>query len=199
MTNIPTFNDKDYISINGVGIDQITHPHFEAWFKYIIETYQPPEGKTGVFVTCAAIKPYYNSPIHKAFNSIIDKYSTHKIVISNAGVIPYEFADHYPFNVYDWNPYHETDEIRDQYVQITAERIVSFLNKHATKYRGFASYLRSDSDDLMAVKIASQITGINIVNVDVDNHKLIKSADFDLVLIFENNLEKLRRTLESIS
>lgn len=196
MLNIPTFNDRDYIGINGVGIKQLTHPHFEEWFRYIIDVYQPPQGMIGVFIPCAAVKPYYNSPIHRAFNKIIDSYPTHKIVISNAGIVPYEFSTYYPFDSYDWNPYHETTEIKEKYMQITAERLVSFLNKHSKRYKGFVSYLTPDSEDFVALDIASQIADINIIHVEVTNHKLSDSSDYDLALIFEDNLKKLDNTLK---
>ena len=103
---IPEILEKDYIGINGVGKAQLNHLHFEAWQSYFINSYEI-EGNitTIVFLPCAAIKPYYNSPIHQVFNKILDKYKNiQKFVISNAGLIPYEFCDQYPFDSYDWNP-----------------------------------------------------------------------------------------------
>ena len=47
---LPIFNDKDFMGINGVGINQIIHPHFEEWFRYIINIYQPPKEMIGVFI-----------------------------------------------------------------------------------------------------------------------------------------------------
>lgn len=58
MANTPTFIDKDYIGINGVGIQQLVHPHFEEWFKYIVTVYEPPYKNIGLFMPCSAIKPY---------------------------------------------------------------------------------------------------------------------------------------------
>lgn len=191
MANFPIFNDRDYIGINGVGIEQITHPHFEEWFRYIIDVYQPPKGMIGIFIPCAAVKPFYNSPIHRTFNKIIDSYPTHKIVISNAGIIPYEFSNYYPFDSYDWNPYHETAEIKEKYIEITAERLITFFNRHSTIYKCFVSYLIKNSEDFIALEAASQIAGIDVAHVDVANHKLSDSADYDLALIFEDNLKKL--------
>lgn len=205
-TNIPTFTDKDYIGINGVGIRQLTHPHFEEWFRYIITVYDPPKPpRICLFVPCTAIKPYYNSPIHGVINKAIYKYEDyiHKIVISNAGIIPYEFADQYPFNSYDWNPQFETEEIKNKYIELTTNRLISFFNKHSTKYLTFISYLRPDAEELIALKIASQITKINIINIDVNirdcDNILPDTSDRDLVLTLEHNLDKLRQTIENIN
>ena len=196
---IPTFSDKDYIGINGVGIQQLIHPHFQEWFRFIISEYEPPKPpKIGIFIPCAAIKPFFNSPIHRTFNKIVDKYPTHKLVISNAGIIPYDFVSLYPFDSYDWNHYHETSEIKDIYMQITAERLIAFFNIHSVKYKCFTSYLAPDSEDFIALETASQITGVNIAHVDVTNHKLSNSKDYDLVLIFEDNLKSLDKQLKEL-
>ena len=200
-----TFADKDYIGINGVGINQLTHPHFEEWFKYIITEYEPPKPpKICIFIPCSVTKPYFNSPIHKVINKIIDQYdNVHKIVISNAGIIPYEFSDYYPFNSYDWNPQFETEEIKKMYIELTINRLTDFFNKHSTKYIGFINYFRSDAEELIALKIASEITKTDIIHIDVNikncDNKLSESSDPDLVLTIEYNLDKLKYTLEKIT
>ncbi len=69
----PIIKEKDYISINGVGTQQLTHPHFEIWQQYFKENYDLKENiKIILFLPCAAIKPYYNSPIHRVFNKVLD-------------------------------------------------------------------------------------------------------------------------------
>src|SRR3990167_4474714 len=202
---VPTFADKDYIGINGVGINQLTHPHFEEWFKYIVTLYEPPKPpKICIFIPCSATKPYYNSPIHKVINKIIDKYENiHKIVISNAGIIPYEFSDQYPFNSYDWNPLYETEEIKNRYIELTTNRLISFFNRHSNKYITFISYFRPDAEELIALKIASQITEIRITHIDVNirdcDNILPDTSDRDLVLTLEHNLDKLRQIIENIN
>lgn len=184
IISTPLFDKKDYIGINGVGIDQIEHPHFQEWFKFIIKEYKPPKPpRICLFIPCSAIKPYYGSPIHKVINDTIAPYEDHihKIVISNAGVIPYEFANFYPFNSYDWNPRLETEEIKKIYIEITVNRLISFFNKHSTEYIGFISYFRPDAEDL----------------IDCDN-ELSNTSDRDLVLITEHNLDKLKYTIENM-
>ena len=117
----PKFKQKDYIGLNGTTEAQLLHPHFEKWQEWFIKFYEPPKDKIAVFIPCAAIKPYYNSPIHKIINKNLEpnENNIHKIVISNAGIIPYEFSDKYPFESYDWNPLAESDSIKNKYYEIT--------------------------------------------------------------------------------
>lgn len=204
LISIPLFDKKDYIGINGVGVEQLTHPHFEEWFKYIINVYEPPHSKICIFIPCSVIKPYYESPIHKVINKALVKYEEHihKIVISNAGIIPYEFSNYYPFDSYDWNPLYETEEIKNKYIELTSNRLINFFNKHSTKYITFISYFRPDAEELIALEVASQITGTNIIHIDVNikncDSKLSDTSDRDLVLTIGHNLNKLKYTIENI-
>jgi len=204
IISTPLFDNKDYIGINGVGIRQLTHPHFEEWFKYIVTVYEPPKGKIGLFIPCSAIKPYYNSPIHKVINRSTTQYEDriHKIVISNAGIIPYEFSGYYPFQSYDWNPQFETGEIKKRYIELTTNRLIEFFNKHSKKYKAFISYFRPDAEELIALKVAADIAKIKIIYIDVNirdcDNKLSDTSDLDLVLTIDHNLDKLKHTIENI-
>ena len=205
ITSTPLFDKKDYIGINGVGAHQLTHPHFEEWFRYIIDTYKPPTPqRIGTFIPCSAIKPYYGSPIHKTINKAITKYEDyiHKIVISNAGIVPYEFSNYYPFNSYDWNPQFETEDIKKRYIELTTNRLIEFFNKHSTKYKGFISYFRPDAEELIALKVDADIAKIDIIYIDVNirdcDSKLSDTSDLDLVLTIDHNLDKLKHTIENV-
>ncbi len=204
IISTPLFNEHDYIGINGVGITQLTHPHFEEWFKYIVTIYEPPHSKICLFVPCSAIKPYYNSPIHKIINRALSQYENHihKIVISNAGIIPYEFSEYYPFQSYDWNPQFETEEIKKTYIELTINRLTDFFNSHSKKYKSFISYFRPDAEELIALKIASETTKTKIIYIDVNikncDNKLSNTSDLDLVLTIEHNLDKLKYTIENM-
>lgn len=197
--NYPKFNFEDIFGINGVGEEQLLHPHFEKWHKWIIKEYRPPPNSIAVFIPCSAIKPYYNSPIHKAFNKILDKFQTHKIVISNAGIIPYEFADCYPFNSYDWNPIYETKEIKEKYIEVTKQRLSNYLNAYGNSYTDFAAYLRPNSDSLKALMEISGEKKKHVHVVEIDEIKRPTTSDHDLVLAHPTNLKRLKSVLERIN
>ena len=196
----PVIKEKDYVSINGVGSQQLIHPHFEIWQKYFKENYNIEEDiKIIIFLPCAAIKPYYNSPIHRVFNEIIDKYNNiQKFVISNAGIIPYKFCDRYPFESYDWNPLFETDSIKQEYIEVISKRIFDFF--HAKKINNnikFISYLRNGSESLKSLEIAFNKLSLNFEVIKISG-KLHDTADTDLLLILEENLKKLDEKLKSV-
>ena len=196
--NSPQCESNDIFGLNGVGEEQLLHPHFERWHEWIINQYEPLLNKIAVFIPCAAIKPYYNSPIHKAFNPIIDRFPTHKIVISNAGIIPYEFADCYPFSCYDWNPAYETDEIKERYIEVTFHRLNNYLKAHGTAYTGFVSYLHPNSSSLKALREACNFESIHLHTVEIEDIALSPTSDSDLVLAHPTNIERLRYLLEEL-
>jgi len=196
----PDILDKDYIGLNGVGRLQLIHPHFKIWQSYFKKNYNLKKNiKAIIFVPCAAIKPYYNSPIHRIFNKVLDKYKNiQKIVISNAGLIPYEFCDRYPFDSYDWNPLFETDKIKNEYIKIINENIFEFFDtKKNTDNIQFISYLRNDSESLKSLEIAFNKLNFNLKVIEITG-KLHETADTDLLLILEENLKRLDDLLKII-
>jgi len=196
----PDLLEKDYIGLNGVGKAQLNHPHFEIWQSYFKEDYIIKENiKTVLFLPCAAIKPYYNSPIHRAFNEVINDYKNiQKIVISNAGIIPYEFCDRYPFESYDWNPLFETDLIKQEYIEVISKRIFDFFYaREIDNNLKFISYLRNGSESLKSLEIAFNKLSFNLEVTKISG-KLHETADTDLLLILEENLKKLDEKLKSV-
>lgn len=193
----PEFSNKDYIGLNGTSEAQLFHPHFEKWQKWLIKKYKAPENKIAVFIPCAAIKPYFNSPIHKIINKNLEKYQDqiHKIVISNAGVVPYEFSDKYPFNSYDWNPLAESELIKDKYYEVTKNRIFAYLNKY--NYTNYVSYLRNNSISFGSLKSACDLLNINLLSKNLDEI-IGPDKDSDLVLIYPANLKKLHEILGEV-
>jgi predicted RNA-binding protein len=195
--NYPKFKNEDYIGLNGTSEHQLLHPHFEKWQKWLLEEYMPPKDKVALFIPCAAIKPYYNSPIHKIMNETLSEFEEkiHKIVISNAGVIPYEFADKYPFNSYDWNPLAESENMKKRYYTVTKNRIWAYLSKHS--YNGYASYLRLNSISFACLNDAMKDLNLNL-NYNSLNEFIDPDKDTDLILTYQDNLDVLKITLGEI-
>ena len=201
MVDAPKILEKDFIGLNGVGKDQLNHPHFEIWQKYFIENYKIKEAiKIILFLPCAAIKPYYNSPIHRVFNDVIEKYKNiQKFVISIAGIIPYEFCDRYPFDSYDWNPLFETEAIKEDYIDITSNRIKNFFeSKKVDSKMNFIAYLRNDSESLKSLDIAFNKLKLKFEVIKIFG-ELHETADTDLLLILKDNLIKLEEKLKSLA
>lgn len=193
----PRFADKDFLGLNGVSRKQLIHPHFQEWYEWFLNEYEAPKNKIAVFLPCAAIKPYYNSPIHRIINSVLDEYSEgiHKIVISNAGVIPYEYCDKYPFDSYDWNPLAEDESIQKEYYRITKQRIEGYLSRHS--YKTHISYLRNNSISFKALKDAFRNLQIKLYYCKL-NEDISPKKDADLILTYKENLKRLKKLLEDL-
>ncbi|MFH1402807.1 MAG: DUF5591 domain-containing protein [Candidatus Altiarchaeota archaeon] len=166
----PQFPDHMKTPINGVGEEYLTHPYFEAWQDYLDRFYQPSERKkTLLLLPCSYRKPYSESKTHKEIIGVIGEIGgrdrIHEVMLSNAGVIPREFEDRYPFNAYDWDESLETPEIRKRYVQVTSERIANYLRAHGKRYDRKACYLRRASDSHQAVEKAFKELGMEFDNL----------------------------------
>lgn len=153
---IPKFPKEIRKQLNGVGEEFLTHPHFEVWQDYLKRWYQPPKEKDILlFLPCSYRKPYSESKTHR---KIIEGLKTlegypkiHQVMISNAGLVPREFEDYYPFNAYDWDESLETEEIKDRYIEVTAERIKGYLKAHRTCYKKMFHLLRDETESLKAL------------------------------------------------
>jgi len=130
----PQFPPELKKPLEGVGEEYLTHPYFEVWQDYLVRWYQPPKDRTPLMLPCSRKKPYSESETHKKIISVLEETGTrkgfHEVMISNAGLIPREFEDKYPFNQYDWDESLETPEIKERYVQVTEQRIVNYLKAH---------------------------------------------------------------------
>ncbi len=166
----PVFPDEMREDLTGLGENYLTHPHFEAWHDYIIRWYRPPEGRVLLFLPCSYVKPYSMSKTHKAIMEVLgsDRRRFHEVMLSNAGVIPREFENRYPFNSYDWDERMETPEIKRRYIEVTSERIRNYLTAHMKYYDGVACYLKPSSESYQALKKACDDVGVGLRNLLTD-------------------------------
>ncbi|WP_048191634.1 DUF5591 domain-containing protein [Pyrolobus fumarii] len=197
--------------IRGVGLDYLIHPAFEKGFSKLLTSYEPPRGKILLFLPCSYGKPYSQSFIHYMIrrtlwkNGLIDK--VHEVMLTNAGVVPRELDEHWPYAAYDWNPIYETPEIRECYRRVLADRITAYLETFKSYYRGFAAYLRWDSDSWAALRVAAERLGIRIENFaarTVPNEEVREVSlgglyqDADLVLVTRSSLASLVQGLKKL-
>lgn len=175
--------------IKGASEKELMHPHFEVWQDYICRFYEIPKGKKAVlFLPCTFTKPYYNSKLHREIAKIVGKKKgLHLVVISSPGVIPYEFANKYPFNSYDWPEREETEEIKKKYIKITEKRIENYLRAH--KYEKYFCFLKP-SETFVALGKACKKLDIPLVNC-LKTWEKIKNGKNPLLLALEDLKEAL--------
>ncbi len=198
--------------LRGVGLRYLTGKEFEEGFKKLLAEYRPKKWyPIGLIIPCSYGKPYSQSFIHyfirKEIADLIKAGDVHEIIVTNAGVVPRELDEYWPYTAYDWNPTYETPEIKDMYTKILTRRLVEYITKFSVYYGCFVAYLRWDSDSWKAVKNASKILGVDIPNiapVEYDSNELKEVglnglySDPDMVLIAPSATKKLSYELRNI-
>jgi archaeosine synthase len=166
----PKFPERLEKPLVGVGEEYLTHPYFEVWQDFLSRWYTPPKGKRVLLLLpCAYKKPYRESETHRKIIETLEKTGLrgriHEVMLSNAGAIPREFEDEYPFNAYDWSEEEETPEVKDRYIQVTSDRIRRYLESHGGCYEKVLCYLKYDSESYKALKKACEELGIDAKNL----------------------------------
>ena len=196
----------------GVGLKYLSNNAFDSGFAKLIRSYRPPKHfDIGLILPCTYAKPYRQSYVHYVIRASIKEYlltgKIHEIMVTNAGVVPRELDEHWPYISYDWNPKYETKEIKECYVQILRCRLKRFLIKNLGYYSHIVAYLRWDSESWKAVRLVGEELNIDIPNLalkEVPKGEIIEAGlgglynDEDLILITESSLENLRLKIRRI-
>jgi len=197
--------------LRGVGLKFLLNEFFEKGFRKLLEAYSPGRRyELCLIIPCAYGKPYSQSYIHYAIRSAIKDYllsrRVHEVIVTNAGVVPRELDEFWPYCAYDWNPAHETPEVKACYTAVLAGRLEAYLRRHGRWYGAFAAYLRWGSDSWRAVEEVSRRLGVPIPNLapresEVPEREVREAGlgglyeDEDLVLITPTALNALREGL----
>jgi len=199
--------------LRGVGWRYTAGWPFDEAHERVIRDYKPGRRyRLGLFIPCSYGKPYSQSYIHyfirKAIAPWLRAGLVHEIILTNAGVVPRELEEYWPYVAYDWNPRFETPEVRECYRRVLAERILGYLKAHGGYYEGIAAYLRWNSDSWAALREAASALGLTVENLaarGVPESEIREVGlglgyedDEDIVLITRTSLESLRRGLERI-
>ncbi len=120
-------------------------PEFEEAFRYIIETYEPPEREIAIFLPCALRKPYSESPSHRLFHKVIESVIPpdlyHIVVFGTCGIVPGELESMYPFAHYHYMLGKcGNGKVLDAFLEIETYRIATYLKKTEKAYRKRVAY-----------------------------------------------------------
>ena len=199
--------------LRGVGWDFLAEWPFSEAHENVIRYYRPAKRyRVGLFIPCAYGKPYSQSYIHylirREIAPLLRRGLVHEIILTNAGVVPRELDEYWPYAAYDWNPLRETGEIRECYRRVLRERIMDYINRFRDYYDRFAAYLRHDSDSWFALREAARSLGVPIRNLAPETvpREEVEEAglglgydeDPDIVLVTPSALRSLRRGLEEL-
>ncbi|MCE4624416.1 MAG: DUF5591 domain-containing protein [Desulfurococcales archaeon] len=196
--------------LRGVGWDYTAEWPFNEAHEKIINYYRPSRRYAiGLFIPCSYGKPYSQSYIHymvrRAIADLLREGLVHEIILTNAGVVPRELDEMWPYSAYDWNPAQETPEVKQCYRIVLKERIIDYVKRFADYYEGFAAYLRWDSDSWQALQEAAKDLGIKVRNLaphSVPEREVEEAGlglgydeDHDIILITPTALMSLRTGL----
>ena len=199
--------------LRGVGEYFLNHPSFIEAYNKILSDYQPKKYyQTCLFLPCSYGKPYSQSYIHymiiKCLKNLKEKYKKiHQVILSNAGIVPRELEEYYPFCCYDWNPKFENPKIKEFYSKVLCKRLVSYILKFRKYYNKYACYLRWNSDSYKAVEMVEQQINLKISNFSLKSKDIPISEieeiynscpEEDLILISPTNLKNLIQKLNEV-
>lgn len=199
--------------LRGVGDRYLRGRPFTQAHQRLLAEYKPGRRyKLALIIPCSYGKPYSQSYIHymirRAIAGYIRRGLIHEIIVTNAGVVPRELDEYWPYTAYDWNSRYETPEIRECYTSVLAERLTDYIQAYQGYYDMWAAYLRWDSDSWKAVQIAAERTGLEIPNLaaeTVPQEELEEAGlglgydqDPDTRLITPTSLNTLKRRLKEI-
>jgi predicted RNA-binding protein len=86
-------------------------------------------------------------------------------MLSNTGLVPREFENHYPFNAYDWDEKQETEEIKKRYIEVTANRIKKYLEAHGKQYKMVCCFMKYSSESYQALEKACMELNLPFTNL----------------------------------
>ena len=200
--------------LRGVGRRYLTEWPFNEAYERLLRDYRPRRRyRLLLFIPCSYGKPYSQSYIHYLMRTATAPYIKrgllHEVIVTNAGVVPRELDEYWPFTAYDWNPHMETPEVRECYRSVLADRIHGYLERFIDYYEMVAAYLRWDSDSWAALREAARRVGLEVENIaprSVSRREIEEAGlglpeymqDPDLALVTRTALEKLRRRLEEL-
>ncbi|HIP65787.1 MAG TPA: hypothetical protein EYH08_04625 [Pyrodictium sp.] len=198
--------------LRGVGKRYLLHPAFEAAFEKLLNSYRPKKHYTLLLIIpCSYGKPYSQSYIHYFIQKAIWEANAyddvHQLIVTNAGVVPRELDEYWPWCAYDWNPKYETKDVKREYVDVLTRRLEAYIKRFSNYYSGFAAYLRWDSDSWKAVENVAKKLNLEIPNlaprtVPVEELEKVSLGgvyeDPDLVLITPTALKKLQCSLREL-
>lgn len=128
----------------GAGRRYFMEPEGLSWFQYFTSNeYVPPSGKDILLLhPCTWAKPYDFSAFVTQLRKITDRHErVHRVVVSNVGLVPFEYQLNEYFCSYDYIDISDTTtveerrRVQDECRAVTAERIRQYIEAKRSCYR----------------------------------------------------------------
>lgn len=126
----------------GIGREYLMDPEGLSWSQFFnSDLYRPPAGKDILLLhPCSWAKPYDFSNYISRLRKVTDSHDrVHRVIISNVGLVPFEYQMNEFFCSYDYMDVSEqnsaNDDSRKIFQKLTAERISDYIFAHKNDYK----------------------------------------------------------------
>lgn len=124
----------------GATFEHLRIPEAEAWQRFLVDHYCPPEGARLLLLhQCSWAKPYDMSATLQPIAELCRPYSfVHRVVVSNVGLVPQELQMNQIFCSYDWISLDGPEQapLVQEFHRLFAERLGRYLEAHRRHYAG---------------------------------------------------------------
>lgn len=179
-----------------VGTSKSHVDRFDTEYVKLWENFEP-KSRVCLLTTCSHAKPYAKSYIHMKIRErlydacLLDQVQI--VHVTNAGLIPEQFSDVYPFCAYDWDDRLATQEERMYYVERAKVRLENLMALGL--FDTFVTYFNPDDDNLIYLNDLKGIANIAVERKDALPWEV--DPDVDTCLTAVTNLNKLVGALVS--
>lgn len=195
----------------GVGREYILEPEAVSWQKFFTSSdYEPPAGTDILLLhPCSWAKPYDFSHFITRLRSVTDRFPrVHRAVISNVGVVPFEYQMNDFFCSYDYmdldadRPVEDKQSIADDFTRITAQRISDYIGAHSTRYRAVVilghPFANGYQAAVQQAAVKAGLPGFQAPSVDTYHAAQVEVSedrDWDAPLFADRSLDELAQKL----
>lgn len=201
---VPTFR-------RGVGREYILEPEAISWQKFFTSAdYEPPMGTDILLMhPCSWAKPYDFSHFVTRLRAVTDRLPrVHRAIISNVGVVPFEYQMNDFFCSYDYMDLEPTrsdeekQKISDDFTRITAQRISDYIEAHSAHYRAVVilghPFARGYQAAVRQAAVRAGLPGFQVPSLETYRAAKLETAedrDWDAPLFSDLSLEELSEKL----
>ena len=128
----------------------LSHPDMVRANEWVLsDAYTAPHRDFCIFVPCAKVKPYHDSPSHKMYDrivfSILRQEEAHIVTFGTCGITPRELDEEYPFMDYEFMLGRcNVASVKDEFVRNESKKLARYLDKTRDCYKYRIAYCIGD-------------------------------------------------------
>lgn len=192
---VPRFSDEPELS--GDPEKVLLNPVCSTWQNFLREKYSAPVGKNILLLlpdldeTPRSESDFYQGVVEILGDMDLED-DVHLVAVTPVGIMPLEFDEYYPFSSYKWNFSELDGDEKEQYREITKERVRDYVASQRINYGRYVSALKPSSLTGKGVR-----DGFDEVSMDLV--ECLKEGDEEEFELTEEVEREIRGCLESLS